>query len=68
MAQIQNYQFLLNFLSLMRQVSMLLFLHPAKVRILQRFILLLGFSDAPDIPGLFDAIGLDAAQELVAIR
>ena len=33
-----------------------------------RFLLLPGFTEAPDIPRLFDAIGLDAAEELVAIR
>ena len=57
----------------MRQVSLLLFLQPAKVCILQslsllrRFILLPGLPEAPTVPGLFAAIGLDAAEELLAI-
>ena len=67
----------------MRRVSPLLFHQPAKVCILQShlrsldaaskeldsvLILLSGFTEAIGIPGLLDAIGLNAVEELVAIK
>ena len=67
----------------MRQVSLLLFLQPAKVwhpsisletlklrrtNLLQDSSCYRDFSEAIGIPGLLDAIGLDAMEELVAIE